>query len=250
MLRHLIACAIVAGLAAGESPALHLVILSGQSNMAGIDADKQVRPRLEELFPGDRVAIAKQALGATAIKAWYQGWQEPAGWLDGVAGRDPKLFEKLKGEWRDAPNGRLWPALTEAIAKACPDPARATTVTFCWMQGERDARQVETARIYEASLTGLIAQVRTHLGRPEAAVVIGRLNPLRVGSEPWDLIRAAQQRVAEADPRAAWVDTDDLPRGTGGDAIHHTADGYLGLGRRFAEATARLAGKTIPAGTP
>jgi hypothetical protein len=37
---------------------------------------------------------------------------------------------------------------------------------------------------------------------------------------------------AESDPRAAWVDTDDL----NGDknALHYTRDGYAELGRRFA----------------
>ncbi|MFO7901367.1 MAG: sialate O-acetylesterase, partial [Planctomycetota bacterium] len=49
----------------------------------------------------------------------------------------------------------------------------------------------------------------------------------------WTLVREAQVNVAEANPRGAWVDTDDLngPR----DELHYTKEGYRTLGKRFAE---------------
>lgn len=99
--------------------------------------------------------------------------------------------------------------------------------------GERGAA-FDWSAAYADGLRGLIRQLRDDLKRPDMAVVIGRLNTHRLGQAPWDAVRAAQVRVAEEDPLARWVDTDDLQRGTGMNSVHFVKEAYVELGRRFA----------------
>jgi hypothetical protein len=105
------------------------------------------------------------------------------------------------------------------------------SVVFVWMQGERDAKE-KLAAVYEASLRGVVEQLRNDLKRPNIHVVIGRLSDHQKGQPDWDAVRAVQVKVGESDPRFGWVDTDDLNGPN--DALHYTREGYVELGRRFA----------------
>ena len=58
------------------------------------------------------------------------------------------------------------------------------------------------------------------VGGPDVGVVIGRLTDYKKGTPGWDTVRAAQVKVASDDPRAGWVDTDDI-NGAKKD-LHHT----------------------------
>jgi hypothetical protein len=57
----------------------------------------------------------------------------------------------------------------------------------------------------------------------------------------WDAVRAAQQQVAESDPLARWVDTDDL-NGPKND-LHCDQAGYAEFGRRLAAKAVELLAK-------
>lgn len=125
--------------------------------------------------------------------------------------------------------------------------ARIKTVTFVWMQGESDSK--ENGRVYAASLRGLIDQLANDLGRQDINFVIGRLSDHSMDKRRfphWTMVRQAQVAVAEADPRGAWVDIDDLNSGMGikgkkvVDDLHYSVEGYQTLGRRFAEAAISL----------
>lgn len=114
------------------------------------------------------------------------------------------------------------------------------TVTFVWMQGERDAKTGHGA-VYKASLKGLLKQLAGDLRRKDVNFVIGRLSDHLAGSKRvphWDIVRKAQIAVAKAGPRGAWVDTDDLNGPKNG--LHYTKKGYAELGRRFAEKAVAL----------
>ena len=111
------------------------------------------------------------------------------------------------------------------------------TVSFCWMQGERDAKERHSA-VYAESMKGVIEQLRTDLKQPGMTVVIGRLSDCLKNHDHWEGVRAAQVEVAESDKLADWVDTDDLngPK----DGLHYDKPGYAELGKRFAEKTIGL----------
>lgn len=214
-----VAAAVGVGAAAGESGVSRLFILSGQSNMAGLDPEDSFRPAVEAAFPGDDIVIVKSAQGGQPIRRWYKKW------------RVPKGVEMNKRE-AGLPIGDLYDEeLMPAIRQATKE-REFVSVCFVWMQGERDAK-TGLAAVYRESLEGLIAQLRNDLQRLDMAVVIGRLSDHRMHEAQWRLVRMAQVAVAEADSQAEWVDTDDLNGDN--DDLHYTKAGYETLGKRFAE---------------
>jgi len=196
---------------------VRLFILSGQSNMAGLPPEVSFTPTVKEAFAGDEVIVVKDAAGGQPIRQWYKKWK-PA---DGPAP------EKT---------GELYDRLMTKVNAAIKDK-NVDTISFVWMQGERDAKEQHSA-VYAASMKGLIEQLRTDLKRNDVTVVIGRLSDNLKNHAHWDGVRAAQVKVAEEDPLADWVDTDDLngPK----DGLHYDKPGYAELGKRFAEKTIAL----------
>lgn len=202
---------------------VRLFILSGQSNMAGLDPRISFTPAVEKEFAGDEVIVVKHAQGGQPIRRWYKQWQLPAGAKEGkAAGKNGDLYEPLMQ------------AATKALAGRKPD-----SVTFVWMQGERDAKAGWQAAYYGA-LRGTIQQLRDDLKHPDIAVVVGRLSDQLNGDAGWDAVRAAQEKVAADEPLGAWVDTDDLNDINGKNNLHYTKEGYAELGRRFAARACEL----------
>jgi len=216
-------------LVAGLTPAnaadkkVRLFVLSGQSNMAGLDPRVSFTPAVEKEFAGDEVIVVKHAIGGQPIRRWYKQWQLPAGATEGkTAGKNGDLYDQLIQ------------AVTKALGGRKPD-----SVVFVWMQGERDAKAGWQAAYYEA-LRGTIGQLRADLKHPDIAVVVGRLSDHLKNDAGWDAVRAAQEKIATDEPLGAWVDTDDLNDVKGKDDLHYTQEGYAELGRRFAARASEL----------
>jgi arylsulfatase A-like enzyme len=193
----------------------HLFILSGQSNMANLDEKVSFVPAVEKEFGKDKVVVVKDAKGGQPISRWY------------------KKYKPAKGDM-PSPIGDLYDTLMKKVEAVTKDQ-KIATVTFIWMQGEREAALGQGA-IYADSLKGLVTQVSAALKRDDVNVVIGRINDHKMdnSSHPhWTLIRDVQVQVAKELPRCAWVDTDDLNGDKNG--IHATKEGYKTLGERFAE---------------
>ena len=202
----------------------HLLILSGQSNMAGLDPKISFTPAVKKGLAGDEVIIVKHARGGQPIRRWYKKWK-PA------KGDTPKA------------DGRLYDQLLARVKKAVGS-RKPDTVTFVWMQGERDAKE-RHGTVYKASLEGLLKQLSDDLGRSDVNFVIGRLSDIHAGSKKvphWDVVRKAQVAVANGSERGEWVNTDDLngPR----NGLHYTKEGYAKLGTRFAEKAIALIKKS------
>ena len=202
----------------------HLFILSGQSNMAHLDPEISFKPTVSKALGKENVIIVKDALSGQPIRRWYKSWKP------------------LNGEGQKE-TGDLYARLLVLIREAIRD-VEVGTVTFVWMQGEKDAREGH-GEVYAKSLKGLIEQLRSDLKRPDMNVVIGRLSDFDLENDTyphWTRVREAQMKVADADPRAAWVDTDDLngPK----NLLHYTKpEGYTELGKRFAEKALELTSK-------
>lgn len=216
------------GLRAADKPA-HLFILSGQSNMAGMNPKAGFEPEAARLFPNADVAYIKVAVGGQPIRYWVTEWDEIAK----KHGLDPgtaRAKDKNKGTLYYQP---ILGQFAKLLAKY-PQPA---SVTFCWMQGERDAKENLQAA-YRDALQQLIANLRRDLKQPNMNFVIGRLSDhLKADNAPWEAVRQAQVALAQADPRGAWVDCDDLnnkeKNGVKVDDLHYTKEGYELLGRRY-----------------
>ena len=195
-----------------------LFILSGQSNMARFDPDVSFTPALKKAFPGDEIIVVKSAQGGQPIARWYKG---------------AKATELRKGSTQV---GDLYDVMMTKVHAAIKGKT-IDTVVFVWMQGEPNAK-LGSAGTYEASLRGLIKQLRDDLKRPDTAFVIGRLSEFKKGEAGWDTVRAAQVKVADDDPRGAWVDTDKINDGKV--ALHYSQKGYAEMGRRFAAKSVEL----------
>jgi len=204
-------------------PGKHLFILSGQSNMAGMNPKISFTPTVVAAFGKENVIVVKSAQGGQPIRKWYKEWTD-------ADGKKPTS------------SGERYEILVKQVNAAIKGQA-IKTVTFVWMQGERDAREGH-GKVYEASLKGLLGQLAGDLKRKDINFVIGRLSDFGVkdkGPRSWKLIREVQVKVADASPRGAWVDTDDLNDGLNKKGkeikndLHYSVKGYELLGKRFAE---------------
>ena len=197
---------------------VRLFILSGQSNMAGLNPKVSFTPTVTKAFEEDEVIVVKDAQGGQPIRRWYKQWKAPEG-RKVKTGKPGDLYDRLMTKVNKAIKGK-----------------KLYSVSFVWMQGERDAREKLSA-VYAKSMSGLIEQLRDDLKRPDMTVVIGRLSDFSKAPE-WEAVRKAQVDVAEKDKLADWVDTDDLNGKNNG--LHYNREGYAELGTRFAQKTIAL----------
>ena len=206
----------------------HLFILSGQSNMAGLRESESFVPAVVNAFGPEKVIVVKDAHGGQPIRRWYKKWTDAQGTVPEQRG---DLYDQLMSKVHPAIEG-------EPIA----------SVTFLWMQGERDARE-EHASVYPASFKGLLRQLSDDLGRNDLNVVIGRLSDFDMANETypeWTRMRAVLVALAESVKNGAWVNTDDLNDGLNGegkeikDDLHYSVEGYRVFGERLAAEAIKL----------
>tara|TARA_R110002096_G_scaffold26518_24_gene81852 strand:- start:3849 stop:4571 length:723 start_codon:yes stop_codon:yes gene_type:complete len=210
---------------------VHLFILSGQSNMAGLKPETSFIPEAEKLLPDAEVVHMKVAKGGQPIRLWVPEWNAIAE-AGGIGQRNDKTpyYEQILAAY-------------QTIEK---EHGPFASISFCWMQGERDAKS-HLESVYEASLKQLIANLRRDLKRPDLNVVIGRISDHTPGPDHvagWDSVRKTHVKVANDDPHGAWVDTDDLNNkekdGKAWDDLHYTGPGYKLFGQRLARQAVRL----------
>ncbi|MBK72421.1 MAG: acetyl xylan esterase [Verrucomicrobiales bacterium] len=201
----------------------NLFILSGQSNMAGMDESLTFTPAVTKAFGKDGVIVVKNANSGQSIRSWAKTNHEDP---PPTRGRVPKV------------RGELYDPLIKKV-KTASEGESLKTATLVWMQGELDLNNTA----YDAYLKELLQQLQADLAFKEINIVIERIsdsgldNPKRL--EGRLNIRKVQKTFAEAHPRGTWVDTDDLnDREVGGKVIHdlhYTKESYRTLGARFAE---------------
>lgn len=197
----------------------HLFILSGQSNMERLNPEVSFTPTVAEAFGKENVTVVKDAQGGKPIRSWCS---ETNGKIE-IGG----LYKSLLGK-----------------VQALGDLSQYESVTFVWMQGERDATE-KLGEVYAANLKGLIKRLSTDLKRDDLFFVIGRLSDFDMANKSyahWTMIRDVQVAVAEEDKRGGWVNTDDLndkgspPKND----LHYTNEGYKLFGKRLADKAIEL----------
>jgi hypothetical protein len=218
-----------------EDNGKHLFILSGQSNMQGLRPQESFIPAVESEFGADNVIVVFDALGGQPIRRWYKEWE-------------PIEVDTLIPK-RDRPTGTgdLYDRFMVQVYDTISDE-NISTVTFVWMQGERDANE-KLGEVYEESLTGLYNQLSEDLDRDDINFVIGRISDFDMNNEKyphWTMVRDIQVKVAESNPRFAWVNTDDLNDGVNRrgkeieNDLHMAGEGYVIMGKRFAGESIKL----------
>jgi hypothetical protein len=175
---------------------------------------------------GAEVALVKHAVGGTDL-AFFWNPGTPHG--NGSPGEGFAVLEASVGTAAAAldAQGRPW-----------------RWAGMAWMQGESDALDLSMAYAYEANLAGFVEAVRELTGEPALPVAVGLISR----ESTWtyaDIVRAAEQAVADADPAIVTVETDDLPRNTL-DTAHYDGPSVRVMGERFARALTAVT--DVPAG--
>ncbi|NLF09298.1 MAG: sialate O-acetylesterase, partial [Pirellulaceae bacterium] len=136
--------------------------------------------RLNQLFPDDDIYLVKYAESGSNLAVQWKP--------DGTGAQYNAFKSRVNSALLNLNNAHLNPEVAGMI----------------WMQGESDANKHEYAVHYAENLAALIDKVRLDFDAADMRFVIGRIDDWPWGATAdCDLVRAAQQTVAEADDNAA-----------------------------------------------
>lgn len=231
---------------AEEPSGLRLVLLIGQSNMAGRGkvepADQQTHPRIFMLDKAGAWVPAKDpvhfdkpkvaGVGLCSEFARQLAAQEPGA----KVGLIPCAFGGTSlDQWK--PGSALY---TNAVARAKIAQKSGRLVAVLWHQGEADCSSEKTAS-YPARFSAMIAQLRADLGAADVPVVVGELGRFRPAHQPFN---AMLPKAAAAVPRCACVSAEGL--GANSDNLHFSREALIGFGKRYYEAYVGLSQRPNP----
>jgi len=191
--------------------------------------------KLEQLYPGEKIAIIKYARGGSSI--------------DSLAAREYGSWEiDYKGKGGINQFDHFLKAVNDAISITDIDGNGIEDVLvpsgIIWMQGESDAVLTEdVAKNYYSNLKRLMDLMRAVFHDDDLAVAIGKISDsgLDNNGKTWrygELIQYAQEEYVRKDKNAAIVrDTNNYNYS---DPYHYNSKGYIDLGKKFADAIYRI----------
>jgi hypothetical protein len=173
--------------------------------------------------PAEKIYLIKVSCGGTGIDWWLPRDKEDDDryqWHRRLIENIDAALEAISGEYEVA--GMLW------------------------MQGETDTMRKTPPQSYQKSLQELVAVMRQKFNRPDMPFVIGRITIQLLKSKKYqwpftEVVQAAQDAVAENDPHAYVIHSDDLSLRS--DFTHFDVPGQLALGERFGQAMLKAMGK-------
>lgn len=187
--------------------------------------------RLQELYPGERIAFIKYSRGGSSIDSLATGrfgcW-EP----DYQGSTRINQYDNFLLAVRTAMN------TTDIDGDGNRDVLVPAGIV--WMQGESDASFTEEiANSYYSNLKRLMDLIRASLRSDDLPVIIGKISDSWDDQEDgkvWDhgeLVQYAQEKYARTDGHAAIVRTTRYYKYS--DPWHYDSEGYMDLGEKFAE---------------
>lgn len=181
--------------------------------------------RLKELYPNDKIAIIKYAMGGSAIDSvdvvrnWYPDYAKTTNQFDYFVTTINNALS-VKDIDGDSNEDELVPS------------------GFAWMQGETDAQQtIEVAQRYQENLSYLMSKIRTQLGNDSLDLVIGKITGGNKFADYYhwkfeDLIQNAEEQFVKNDPNAAIVR--ETMNYKYSDCCHYRSKDYIDMGFQFA----------------
>ena len=190
--------------------------------------------RLQELFPGEKIALVKYSKGGTSIDSTMArtfGCWEP----DFIGTNGLNQYDHCLNAIRQA-------MFTRDIDEDGKEEVLIPS-GIIWMQGESDAYTEDCALRYYSNLKRLMDLLRAAFLTDDLPVVIGKI------SDSWrdkdgkvweygELIQHAQEKFAKTDGKAAIVR--DTRYYKYSDKWHYDSEGYIDLGTRFADKVYQL----------
>ncbi|MGK7394190.1 MAG: sialate O-acetylesterase [Candidatus Cyclobacteriaceae bacterium M3_2C_046] len=193
--------------------------------------------RLQELYPGEPIALIKYSRGGSSIDSLAAGrfgsWEAD---YQGTTGLNQYDFflQTVKQAM----------AVNDINGDNQPDSLIPTGII--WMQGESDgAFNEEVATHYYQNLKRLMDQIRAAFREDDLPVVIGKISDSWNDENDglvWDygnLVQYNQEKYIRNDRKAAIVRTTRNYQYS--DPWHYDSAGYIDLGRKFADAVYELA---------
>ncbi len=229
----------------------HLIVLAGQSNMAGrgkiAEQDLVEHPNLLSLNKeGEWVRavaplhfdkpVAGVGLGRSfAIEYLKEHPGVTVGLIPCAAGGSP-IDSWTPGGYHDQTKSHPYDETLRRVAIA---RRLGTVKAILWHQGESDAKPGR-AESYERKLAGLIDRLRSEFEAPRLPFIIGQLGnfPERAWDEHRKRIDAAHQHLAAVVPDCAFASSRGLKHK--GDEVHFDAESYRAFGIRYYDALRRL----------
>ncbi|MEJ2596357.1 MAG: sialate O-acetylesterase [bacterium] len=189
--------------------------------------------RLNELYPNRRIAIIKYSRGGTSLDSLgsdYGCWEPDYQGTNGI-----NQYDNFLATIRNAT------AVKDIDGDGTPDFLQSAGIV--WMQGESDSPTEEIASRYFDHLKRLMDLIRAALRTDDLPVVIGKISDSGQNErgKVWDygeLVQYAQEEFAKTDGHAAIVRT--TAHYGYSDPWHYDSEGYIDLGRAFADAMYRL----------
>jgi len=189
--------------------------------------------RMQELFPGDKIALIKYARNGSGLDSLATG---PFGcWEPEYKGKSNQwdFFVKTVDQAM---------ATRDIDGDGKPDDLLPTGIL--WMQGEGDGSfSEEIAYEYYANLKNLMHQMRKVFKNDSLPVVIGKISDSGnsesgIVTRYGDVVRAMQEKYVNQDANAGIVRT--TSRYGYSDPWHYDSAGYIDFGKKFAEEMAKL----------
>ena len=235
----------VAGVSAQSAKPVKIFLLGGQSNMAGQLKEywADVQPPYKDPFPKIQIWQTKRSRWVPLAPTHRLGPEISFGHAIAKALPDDEVRlvkyaangTALYNDWAPTDGPQYIGFMTAAqgaLADLETNRVPYEIAGMLWLQGESDAAENMGAE-YEKNLAAFIAHMRTEFKTPEMPFIIARVRDFYGKGPQAELVREAQQALAEKMPHVAWFDTDDLnPLVNGG---HYDLTGATEIGNRFAE---------------
>ncbi len=191
--------------------------------------------RMEELHPNEKIAIIKYSRGGSSIDSLAAGrfgsWEADYTGTTGLNQYD-YFLQTVRGAM----------GVDDIDGDGTPDIL--VPAGIIWMQGESDgAYSEELAMRYYTNLKRLMDLLRASFLTDDLPVVIGKISDSWNDDDGkvWDrgeLVQYAQEKYARTDAAAAIVRTTRYYKYS--DPWHYDSEGYVDLGKQFAEALQQL----------
>lgn len=208
----------------------------GQSNQYSdrFGVELSFAKRMQELFPGERIALIKYAKGGSSIDSLmarnFGSWE-------------PDFIGKTGMNQYDYFLRTLQKALQTYDIDGDGQPEELIPGGILWMQGESDSGREDTATRYYTNLKRLMDLIRASLRIGDLPIVIGKISDSwnDKDGKQWDygeLVQHGQEEFVRNDVNAAIIRATRYYKYS--DPWHYDSAGYIDLGKQFAQAIYQL----------
>ncbi|PWJ41072.1 sialate O-acetylesterase [Sediminitomix flava] len=191
---------------------------------------------LKEKYPNEKIAFIKYAKGGSSIDtlAFEYGTWDPA--FQESTNQYDHFLATVNNAFRN----------TDIDGDGVEEELIPTGIF--WMQGESDAVKEEVALRYHSNLTMLMGRIRAVFRDNDLPIVMGKISDSwnKPSGKVWkygDMVQYAQEKFCIEDPNAVIVRHTRYYKYS--DPFHYNSEGYIDLGKRFAEAMLSLELKPI-----